>query len=468
MRGVLAGTTPTKKGTQTVRNHRIPSRPHLQGTPTPLRVRHSAQNLTDGGGLIVIRRLWDALGLGSLLDRHARSVGGFFRPSLMVEVWVILLLYGGRVIDDLPLLDRRGIRRLFGWVRVPDPTIFGRWLRRAGPVLVPVLDELLWYIVRRRWAATGGVPQALTLILDSTVCVRYGLKQAGAQRGYNPKKPGRASHHPLLAFIQQTGDCLGVRWRPGNAHTAAGAEAWITDLVGRLRVAGVEEITVRLDKGFFSRSMVETLETLQVCFLLKIPAHQWLQDHQAPWRRSAKGEDIFPGHELWATSGTLWDARLLSIETRRPLQGEDILELDTYEVPLSAHMLTNIEGIHALTAWRRYNQGAVIEQRIEELGQLALGHTAIDDLDGNALLWGLGVFAYQILHTLRSTALSGSWRRAQPKRLRLWLLRLPAKFTGHARKTYLQFLRDEPARHIFLGALRKLAQGLPPPVPPSA
>ncbi len=128
-------------------------------------------------------------------------------------------------------------------------------------------------------------------------------------------------------------------------------------------------------------------------------------------------------------------------------------------------MLTNIEGIHALTAWRRYNQGAVIEQRIEELGQLALGHTAVDDLEGNALLWGLGVFAYQILHTLRSTALSGSWRRAQPKRLRLWILRLPAKFTGHARKTYLQLLKDEPARHTLLGALRKLTQGLPPPLP---
>lgn len=447
-----------------MRNHRIPSRPHLQGTPAPLRVRHSAHNLTDGGGLILIRRLWDALDLGSVIDRRARAVGGFFRPSLMVEVWIVLLLYGGRVIDDLPLLERRGIQRLFGWVRVPDPTVFGRWLRRAGTVLVPLLDELLWYVVRCRWAATGGVPKKLTLILDSTVSVRYGLKQAGAERGYNPKKPGRPSHHPLLAFIQQTGDCLGVRWRPGNAHTAAGAEAWLTDLVARLRAAGVEDLTVRLDKGFFSRSIVRTLQSLDVHFLLKIPAHPWLRDHQAPWRRSTKGEHIFPGHELWTTSGTLWDARLLSIQTRRPLQGDGILDLDTYEVPLSAHVLTNIEGIHALTAWRLYNKGAVVEQRIEELGQLALGHTAVDDLEGNALLWGLGVFAYQILHTLRSTALSGPWRRAQPKRLRLWILRLPARFTGHARKTYLQLLSNEPARHTLLGALRKLTHGLPPPL----
>lgn len=448
-----------------MRNHRIGSRPHVQGSAAPLRLRHSARSLTDGGGLVVIRRVWDALDLGAMIDRGAQAVGGFLRPSLMVEVWVVLLLYGGQVLDDLPLLDRRSIRRLFGWVRVPDPTSFGRWLRRAGEALVPLLDELLWYVVRRRWSVAGGAPRAVTLILDSTVAVRYGLKQAGAERGYNPKKPGRPSHHPLLAYIQETADCLGVRWRPGNAHTAAGAEAWLTLLVHRLRAAGVADITVRLDKGFFSKSMVRTLEDLGLFFLLKIPAHAWLQDHQAPWRRSAKSEDVFPGHELWTTSGTLWGARLLSIQTRRPLQAEGTLALDTYETPLTAHVLTNIEGIHALTAWRRYNQGAVVEQRIEELGQLALGHTAVDDLDGNALLWSLGVFAYQILHTVRSTALSGSWRRAQPKRLRLWLLRLPGRFTGHSRKAYLQLLKDDPARPLLLAALRRLVHGLPPPVP---
>ena len=61
---------------------------------------------------------------------------------------------------------------------------------------------------------------------------------------------------------------MGIRWRPGNAHTATGAEAWITGLVGRLRSVGVETITVRLDKGFFSRSMVRTLDNLDVRFVV--------------------------------------------------------------------------------------------------------------------------------------------------------------------------------------------------------
>ena len=56
---------------------------------------------------------------------------GFYRPGLMTEVWIALLLYGGGVIDDLPLLERRGVRRIFGWTRVPDPTTFGQ-LAPAG------------------------------------------------------------------------------------------------------------------------------------------------------------------------------------------------------------------------------------------------------------------------------------------------------------------------------------------------
>jgi hypothetical protein len=448
-----------------VRNHRIDSRPQIQGDRSPLRLRHSARGLTDGAGLILLRRLWDTLHLGTWIDRQTKQVAGRFRPSLMIEVWVALLFYGGGVMDDLPLLERRGVRRIFGWVRIPDPTTFGRWLRRSATALVPLLDELMWRVVLARWALVG-VPRKLTLVLDSTVSVRYGTKQAGAEKGYNPKKPGRASHHPLLAFLQETGDCLGVRWRPGSAHTAAGAEEWLRLLVDRLRSAGVEEITVRLDKGFFSRSVVETLFELDVHFLLKIPNHGWLRDHQRPWRRSERGEGIFPGAETWTATGSLWGGRLLSLQARRPLPAEETLELDTYEIAESTHVLTNLDGIHAISAWRLYNQGALIEQRIEELGQLSAGQTAVDHLEANALLWSLNAVAYQLLHFIRSTALPGGWRTAQPKRLRAWLLRMPAKLTTHARKNYVQLLREDPARMLFLKALRRLRDG--PPLPRAA
>jgi len=442
-----------------VRNHHIAKRPHIQGSATALRLRHSSGELSDGTGLVLVRRLWDQLGAGRWIDAEATQLGGHFRPSLMVEVWISLLLFGGGVMDDLRLLKLRGVRRLFGWARVPDATTFGRWLRRSGALLVPVLDRLLWRMLDWRWA-NAAAPKAVTLVLDSTVVLRYGEQQAGAEKGYNPKKQGRPSHHPLVAFLVETGDCVGVRWRPGNAHTADGAAEWMTQIVDRLRQRGVETITVRLDKGFFSRAMAETLEALSVRYVLKVPEHRWALNLLSSWRNSEKDERI------WTASGTLYGARLLACEWRTRVRGKDsmMLPLETYAVEKRALLLTNDPGMHALTAWRTYNQGALVEQRIEELGQLSIGRTAVDHLDGNRLLWAIGALAYQMLHIIRTTALTGGWRTAQPHRLRHWLLRLPAKLTRHARKEYVQLVRGEPMRKLLLSALRAIASLRAPPL----
>lgn len=445
-----------------MRNHRIPSRPHVQGTTAPLRIRHSAHGLTDGAGLLLFRQLWDRLRLGERIARHAPEIGGRFQSSLMIESWTSLLLYGGGAMDDLKWLDGRGVRSVFGWKAVPDPTTFGRWLRRGGKCegerMVRLLDDLTWYLVRARWAKQGK-PTSVMLVLDSTVVARYGLKQAGAEKGYNPKKKGRPSHHPLLAFTD-TGDCLGVRWRTGSAHTAEGAGEWVRELVRKLRQVGVRDITVRLDKGFFSKEIVRTLVELGVSFVLKVSNREWVRRVLGNYRQSEKDAG------LWTATGELYGARLCSVERRRRVEEEGEkggeLALGTYEVEGVSHVLTNIAGIHALTAWRTYNRGTFVEQRIKELYQLGFGQTAVDDLGGNAILSGLGVLAYQMLHVVRTTALTGEWRRAQPARLRAWLFRLPARVTTHARKRYVQLGREEPLRKMLLSALRGLG-GLAPP-----
>jgi hypothetical protein len=439
-----------------VRFHCIPARPHAQGTTTPLALRHSAGALTDGAGLVLLRQLWDTLQLGARLDQHAVDIGGRYRTSTMIEMWVASLLYGGTTMDDLAHLDARGVARCFGWRRVPDATTFGRWLRRAGDALLPVLDDLTWYLVRARWAAVG-VPAAITVLLDSTVVQRYGMQQAGAVKGYNPTRHGRPSHHPLVAFTD-TGDCLGIQWRPGDAHTAAGAHAWLRTLVRRLRQAGVRHITVRLDKGSFSQAMVDTLTALGVDFVLKVANHAYARRALAPWRQSQKDP------RYWTSTGTLHGAHLVGVERRDAIDAADTdsLALTTESRAHVALVLTNRTDRHALTTWRTYNAGTLVEQRIKELYQLGFGATAVDDLGGNAVLAALTGVAYQLLHVLRTTALRGGWRRAQPARLRAWVLRVPAVHTTHARRRSLQLRRDEPLRPVLLTALRTLG-GLAPP-----
>jgi hypothetical protein len=319
--------------------------------------------------------------------------------------------------------------------------------------------ELIRRVVRLRWERQG-VPASVTLVLDSTVILRYGTEQAGAETGYNPKKPGRPSHHPIVAFLQETGDLIGLRWRPGSAWTAEGAEEWLPELVNWLREQGVEEVTVRLDKGFHAKKIVRALQELDVRYILKLPAGSHVVEALGSWRESSRAEGIFEEAEtVYTNSGRLWGDRLLALKGVRAVNTADEggMDLETTEVVQSAYLLTNIPGVHSLTVWRAYNEGAVVEQRIEELKQLSAGQTAVDDLGGNHLLWALAGLAYQLFHTLRRQ-LPGPWSRAQPKRLRTRMFRVPARLTSHS-DYWRVHLPEAELRHGLLSRALEALEG---------
>lgn len=402
------------------------------------------EEVTDAAGLTVIRGVWDGLDVGAYLDQELAGVGGYYRPSLHAEQWTSLLLYGGGCMDDLPLLESRGVRRLFGWERVVDPTSFGRFLRRAGEQGARVVEAALRRSVRARWQAMGGAPRAVLLVLDSTVVQRYGVKQAGAEKGYNPKKKGSTSHHPLLAFLD-TGDCIGTQWRPGNANTAAGAEAWVEELVGWLRAQGVRRILVRLDKGFFKRAMIDKLNELGVDFVLKMQESRAFQKFKGPFCPDAEDPRIE------VSQAERWGTRMLCV--RRVAEGgETELALGNVVVKSQATVLTNLD-IDPVTAWRMYNQGALVEHRIEEMAQLGVGRTAVDDLGGNRLLYSLGALAYQLLHVARTVGLRAT---GQVKTLRVQVLRAPGKLVRHARQIQLKLSRRDPMTRLLLDAISRL------------
>ena len=90
------------------------------------------------------------------------------------------------------------LKRLFGFKRMANfkavMRLFNKFTQASNEA---VMDSLY------RWLFGQLSLNGLTLDLDSTVMTRYGA-QEGAARGYNPAKRGRASHHPLMAFVADT------------------------------------------------------------------------------------------------------------------------------------------------------------------------------------------------------------------------------------------------------------------------
>jgi Transposase DDE domain group 1 len=146
-----------------------------------------------------------------------------------------------------------------GLKQFPDQTALRRYLRRLSPKAIRQLARLHDQMRSQLF----DLPQArtsLTFHLDSVVLTLYG-KQQGARLGYNPKKKGRPSYHPLLCFEAHGQEFWHGSLRPGDAAAHTGARA----LVGRCLQkvpSSIARSRIRLlaDAGFFSGRLVDDLD----------------------------------------------------------------------------------------------------------------------------------------------------------------------------------------------------------------
>lgn len=104
----------------------------------------------------------------------------------------------------------------------------------------------------------SALPQMFIIDWDSTVTTRYG-DQEGVEIGYNPQKPGRGSHHPLICTVAGLRLCLTMSMRPGDAHTAQGITDSLEDLLRRLP-ADRRPFIARADIGFSGDATLQWFE----------------------------------------------------------------------------------------------------------------------------------------------------------------------------------------------------------------
>jgi len=113
-------------------------------------------------------------------------------------------------------------------------------------------------------AERDSLPQAaygwLAVSLRSAArCSKRSGHQEGAERGYNPSRPGRHTHHPLLAVLAEAPMILHGWLRSGKAGSARGVVPFLQEALAlmptdwRLR-------TVRADSGFFDQALLGFLE----------------------------------------------------------------------------------------------------------------------------------------------------------------------------------------------------------------
>jgi len=197
--------------------------------------------------------------------RFSQRNNSYTTAEMLLALLYPIILGLGR-LETTELLRRNGVfQTLVGLPAYPDPTALRRFLRRFAlrglPKLRRLHDRLLTQLCQR--------PQQLRRVLldlDSTVLTLYG-HQEKARLGYNPRKRGRPSYHPLVCFEGQTRDFWHGELRPGDAHTAVGT-VWLLRACFAKLPATVRQIRVRADAGFYDYKVVRAIEAHRGKFVI--------------------------------------------------------------------------------------------------------------------------------------------------------------------------------------------------------
>jgi len=194
-----------------------------------LPIRYTEKPITAWGGPKVMARWSERIHLRSLLEKHLEQMRGgsnrAYDPAEIVLSFIVSVFMGAaRLCHTYVLHYDEPVKRLFGFEQVPSVSTFSRFFRRftrraVEEVVGALNDDLIQRM--RSFHPAGGV----TIDFDSSVFDQYG-KQEGAVRGYNPKKPGRPSHHPLFALIAEWKWVLHLWLRRGNTVSGSGAIAF--------------------------------------------------------------------------------------------------------------------------------------------------------------------------------------------------------------------------------------------------
>ena len=427
----------------------------------------TAHPITVWAGVILLRLYFEWI---KLREELSKALVGFAKHSnnqiSSVEVmlsWFYGLALGAERFEHFSRYRRdRLLGELLGIERFGSPDTLRRLFLRFGYREVTEVSERLmgFSLARVRPILLGH-----TLDLDSTVLCRYG-EQEGSLKGYNPKKPGRPSHHPLVAFLAERRRLLWATLRSGNSGSANGSVEFLKQALTVLP-AGNRIGLVRADSGFFEKRLLEYLESRELPYIIvaRLTAVvRKLVVHRLPssaWRAVARGvevADLEVSLPNWKAKKRRFVCLRQEISQRPQASGRKLIDCPGYtyrvmvaSVPYAAEIVT-----------RMYAGRADSENRIKELKEdLSLDTFCLKSFDATDAAFRMGGVLYNLLAEFRETVLPRSWFERRLRAVRDWVFLVGADLISQGRRVQIRFAMPEPDRPEFLRRLRTISQGLP-------
>ena len=403
------------------------------------------KEITPFGGLSLFLKMLDRCHFDEQLVKSGIPSQGSNRgynpvqiiPGLFAGVWCGASRFGRL---DIVRYDT-SLCNLLGWNRGADHRAYQRYLNKFSQATNQrVFSELF------NWFFSELVFDNYTLDFDSTVMVREG-SQEGAAKGYNPKRPGRPSHHPLLAFVSDVRMIANYWLRPGNTSASTNYLSFLEDTLSRLQDKRVG--LIRMDSGFFSGNILGYLEQRQLSYIIACRLNNRIKyslTHEKTWVEVADGLEIAETTyqaEHWDSPKRIVLVRQ-EVKKRPKAAGKQVRELELFEDEQDfgkyrySCFVTNL-ALPAKIVYDSYRGRADSENRIKELKY----DFSIDDFVSHNF-WATEacgnfiVMAYNFMSLFRH-ALINSDKKKYLKTIRYELISTPA-YLGKKKDKHLLYL----------------------------
>ncbi len=304
--------------------------------------------------------------------------------------------------------------------------------------------------------------------IDATLVGSHSEKEHAAptyKRGFG--------FHPLLAYLDATGEALAGMLRPGNAGsgTAADHVAVLDDALAQLPIEASEGI-VRADSAGWSHGFVEHCQARQVSFvighrltvdiakvLIDIPKHAWspaITADGSEWRDHAEVVEIthLVSDVFDTTRG--WPSGLRMIARRElPHPGAQLTFTDVdghrYQVFVTDLPDPDIAYLEALYRGRGRAERQICDTKATGLTNLPSHSFAI-----NTAWLQLTLVAHDLLAWTRLLVLDGDLAAAEPKRLRYCLFHTAGQIVTTGRRRFCRLSSTWPWTRELVDAFTRL------------
>ncbi|MEV6742360.1 IS1380 family transposase [Streptomyces sp. NPDC051104] len=464
---------------------------HTTGSRSRLVVSADGRGVVSHAGARLLADLADAAGLTAAFTdalRRLRPRGTGHDPGRIAVDLAVMLADGGEAIADLALLRDQG--EVFGPV-ASTPTAW-RLLAGIDTAALAALRSARATAREAAWLQAAetrnGIPAAraggrdltgLVLDIDATLVTCHSEKEQTAptyKRGFG--------YHPMLCFLDNTGEALAGLLRPGNAgaNTAADhitvldralaqipdAHRHGTDILIRTDSAGgakafLHHIRALRPRGIRARFSVGHPVTEPVHRAIRaLPEQVW---HPALEQDGSlrKGAEVAELTGMVDLDGYPAGTRII-VRRERPHPGAQLSLFDLDEGMRHQVFLTDTpygEGsVQQLEV--RHRAHARVEDRIRCGKSTGFGRFPSRHFQINVAWLELALTAVDLLAWAQTLLLEGELATAEPKKLRYRLLHAAARLTRGQRRLHLRISATWPWRHELVNAFACLA-ALPRP-----